>query len=230
MSKIIKAVDATDSHAFAMDLADVALEARRLVDAARGRAGQILREAKAAADKDRAEGFERGRAEGYKAGHVAGAAEGRTAADRETREAAQAQLQSVVSTLTTLVNSIESRKHTLVDGARRDLIHLATRIAEVVVGREISKSPQTVRSLVTRAVELVASKSDLELRVHPDDVAAVEGLFPDLARRWRDFKVTRVIGDASVGRGGCVLRTTDGEIDAQVATVFEEICRALLAE
>lgn len=230
MSKIIKALDSTESHAHAMDLADVALGAKQLVDAARSRAGHILREALTAADKERAEGFERGRAEGHKAGHAAGAAEGRAAAERETREAAQAQLQSVVSTLTSLVTSIESQKHTLVDGARRDLIHLAMRIAGVVVGKEISNSPQTVQSLVTRAVELVASKSDLELRVHPDDVAAVEGLCPDLARRWRDFKVTRVIADAAVGRGGCILRTPDGEIDAQVATVFEEVRRALLAE
>ncbi|MBI3099744.1 MAG: hypothetical protein HYY93_16155 [Planctomycetes bacterium] len=230
MARIIKAADSTESHAFAMDLADVAIDAKRLLDAARAQAAQILSAARAQTEKEKAQGFESGRGEGYRAGYAAGAAEGRAVAEREAREAAQAQIQSVVTTLTLLVNAIEGRKHTLVDGARRDLIDLATRIAGVVVGREISKSPQAVQSLVTRAVELAASKSDLELRVHPDDVAAVEGLCPDLARRWRDFKVTRVIGDPAVGRGGCIVRTPDGEIDAQVATVFEEICRALLAE
>lgn len=230
MARIIRAEDSADSHARAMELTDIALDAREILEAARIKAARVLAEARASGDAERAKGMAEGRAAGHAEGRAAGLAEGRAAAEREGRAAAQAETRTLVTLLTAVLADLETRKHALVNGARQDLLELALRTAGVVVDREIARGPQAVDRAILRAIELVSTKSDLEIRLNPADAEAVERVAPELARRWRECTSVRAVPDPAVARGGCIVRTRDGEVDAQVATAFEEIRRALLVE
>jgi len=60
-----------------------------------------------------------------------------------------------------------------------------------------------------------------QLRVHPDDLQRIEQtLGPTL-----DLHGWRLIADSTLHPGGCKLSAEDGDLDASVATRWQELCR-----
>ena len=97
----------------------------------------------------------------------------------------------------------------------RALAVSATHLARQMVRSEIVQRPELVAVVAEEAVEtLLLSARHITLRVHPDDVALVsQGAADVLAARG-----ARVIGDATVLRGGCLVESDIGIIDASIET------------
>jgi len=97
----------------------------------------------------------------------------------------------------------------------RALAVSATHLARQMVRSEIAQRPELVVAVAQEAVEtLLLSARHITLRVNPDDVALVsEGAAEVLAARG-----ARVVGDATVLRGGCLVESDIGVIDASVET------------
>lgn len=112
-------------------------------------------------------------------------------------------------------------------GAAQDNLHaLAVAVARQVVLREVATDPAVVRDLVRRALEAVPLAPPIEVRLHPDDLRALEGQldFPDATGRplriqWH--------GDPAVERGGCIVETphrhVDGRLEVALRTLYERL-------
>jgi len=67
---------------------------------------------------------------------------------------------------------------------------------------------------------------DVVVRLHPDDAAILERAAPDVAARAGRASFT-VKADASIERGGCVVETDLGELDARIDVQLDALARAL---
>ncbi len=107
------------------------------------------------------------------------------------------------------------------------VIALACEVARAVLGREAAAGPEVLRDVTSRAMARMRRASVVVLRVHPDDVA-VAGRE---ARGWlpegMEGAETMVTGDASVERGGAVVETELGRVDARLSRLLEEVARIL---
>jgi flagellar assembly protein FliH len=177
--------------------------ASELVAAARAQAAQIEAEA---------------RAEGYRAGH----AEGLAAAEAE-RAATSAALGGVLAAL-------QEARESYVAAAEQDVVDLAIAIAEKIVGTAFAADPELVCSLVAGALRAVEGGNGAVLEVNPDDVSLVQ--------RWLDGSTLPLAAkielraERRIARGGCVVRTAEGEIDARVREQLdraEEVLRETFA-
>jgi flagellar assembly protein FliH len=161
--------------------------ASEIVAAARAQAAQIEAEA-------RAEGFRTGRAEG-----LAAAAE---------------EVAATASALAGVLRALEGSRSSYVAAAERDVVELALAIAEKIVGAALEVEPEIVCNLVAGALRSVEGGDRLVLEVNPDDVALVQGWLDSttipLAAR------VELRAERRIARGGCVVRTADGELDARV--------------
>ena len=98
-----------------------------------------------------------------------------------------------------------------------------------------SSSPPSRSKVLLSVVEGLPPLVDADeviLEVNPADVDAVEAELASLDRSAAGPKVMAVAGERRVGRGGCVVRTRDREIDARLETQLEragEILRRSLA-
>lgn len=236
MGQVIKgSTQETKPH----DFADFEAEARAMLDHAREEARRLVAEAEerakrlgeaAARDAARAEGdarkagFEKGRQEGFARGLAEGREKGNAEATKQVTDAAS----SVVNTLVALVDDLEQRRSALLEECRREVLRLAMRVAERVVRREVTVDPSVLERTVTRAVELTAQKSDIDIHVNPADLDAVHRFLPDLARKFAGLRVGRVMADDAVSRGGCILKSNEGTVDADIATQMEELEKLLL--
>ncbi len=221
------------------DFADFEAEARVVLDKAREEARRIVAEAEARAkslgeaaardaargDKEaRKAGSERGLAEGFAQGLAEGREKGNAEATKKVTDAAA----TVVNTLVVLVNDLEARRMALLEECRREVLRLAMRVAERVVRREVTVDPSVLERTVARAVELTAQKNDIDIHVNPADLDAMHRFLPDLARKFAGLHVGHVMADEAVSRGGCILRSNEGTVDADIATQMEELEKLLL--
>lgn len=102
--------------------------------------------------------------------------------------------------------------------------HAAVQLARQVVRHELAAEPQLVGKVAAEAVNAVLlSARHITVRVHPQDLPLVaEGAEEALAARG-----ARLVADEAVERGGVVVDSDLGSIDARVATRWSQAAAAL---
>jgi flagellar assembly protein FliH len=227
---VIKALDAETKvlQPEVLRLQDVEVEAQRILEEARQRAEAILADARARAQRLGSEahkaGLEAGRAEG-----LAGGLElGRKQAFDEAKADFAARHASLAAALAAALADFEARRRTLLSELERDVVALAGAIARRVIKRAVDVDPACVADNVREALQLIASRNRLEIRLHPEDLEQArqfaEGLLPA-----QPFEAVRFVADETVGRGGVLLRTAGGQVDATLETQWSRILDEILA-
>jgi flagellar biosynthesis/type III secretory pathway protein FliH len=174
---------------------------------ARGEAAALLARARAEAETMRAEvsaAREAARREGLEAGRAEGVAEAAVTLAAARTEAAR-----------------------LTEGAAPVAITLATKMAEKIVGRAVALSPETMADIAGEALAACRpGAGTVRVRVHPDDLPAVEARREALATR-APAAALELVADETVGRSGCVIETPQGRVDARLETQLAALERAL---
>ncbi len=107
------------------------------------------------------------------------------------------------------------------------LAYSATALARQVVRGELATHPQQVAMVAREALEtLLLSARHVTVRVHPDDQPLVaQGAEEVLAARG-----ARLLADAGVTRGGCIVESDIGIIDASIESRWRRAAAALGSE
>ena len=108
---------------------------------------------------------------------------------------------------------------------------IAARMAERIVGHAVDVDPAAMAAIAARALgESRARAGIVKLRVHPDDLAALERdpARAQLRSRLGAAVELRVISDAAVGRYGCVVETPSARVDARLATQLAALEKVLV--
>ena len=100
----------------------------------------------------------------------------------------------------------------------------AIELARQIVRSELAGRPELVASVAIEALDtLLLSARHITLRVHPDDHTLVAtGAADDLAARG-----ARLIADVNITRGGCVVESDLGVIDASIEARWHRAAAAL---
>ncbi len=115
----------------------------------------------------------------------------------------------------------------LMSGAEADMIELAFQIARQVIGHSIEVDPGVLRDIVAKSLVHVRGKRQIVVFVHPDDLPKVEALRHDLAQEVEGAALY-FGGDAQVERGGCVIETESGRLDARLEVQLNVLREVLL--
>ncbi len=153
--------------------------------------------------------FTKGYAQGERAGLEAGA------------KRAEAMLRRLAQTL----EELASLRDTMVRQTERELVQLSLAIARRILQREASVDPELASALAHIALERLGTTSPATVRLHPADYASVTS--DTLAAGTRQVEI---VADPSVARGGCVVESEFGFIDASIDSQMDEIARAVLGD
>lgn len=164
-----------------------------------------LEEIQAIQDAAYREGLERGFAEGHAEGFAQGQAEVRRLA---------AQMEGILDNFSRPLDRLENE-------VIAALSELAVRIAGALVGRAYQTDPVLLQELATTALDAVGgAQREVELRLHPDDIAA---LTPVLAMTAH----TRLTADTSLTRGDLRVHAEsvriDGTLEARLRGALETV-------
>lgn len=164
-----------------------------------------LEEIQAIQDAAYREGLKRGLAEGHAEGFAQGQAEVRRLA---------AQMEGILDNFSRPLDRLENE-------VIAALSELAVRIAGALVGRAYQTDPVLLQELATTALDAVGgAQREVELRLHPDDIAA---LTPVLAMTAH----TRLTADTSLTRGDLRVHAEsvriDGTLEARLRGALETV-------
>lgn len=136
--------------------------------------------------------------------------------------------QSYASQITAQVGTLAESYSRQLDALQQDMARAlavsATHLARQIVRSELTQRPELVAAVAQEAVDtLLRSAQHITLRVHPDDhVLVTQGAAEVLEARG-----ARVLSDASITRGGCVVESDIGVIDASVEARWRRAAASL---
>lgn len=146
---------------------------------------------------------------GYREGEAAG------------RQAAEQELRPVLERLGRSIEEVARLRPAMAAEAESSLLQLSVAIARRVLHREISLDPDALAGIVRAALGKAQADGACRVRAHPEQAEALRAAFA------RNSRAVTVEADPSLERGGVVVETGRGKLDASVETQLAEIERGL---
>jgi len=168
-------------------------------------------------------GFQQGSAEGYERGER----EGSQRASEEIAAQLKRDFAGRFAAVDKLVGEITAAREGFIRSAEREAVALGLTIASRVLCREVAGSSLTPE-LVEEAMRQTMGRKLLVVRLNPADREAMARDGQRIETMFANAESVEFIDDPAVSRGGCVIESNMGIVDAQLDRQIEQLRQALL--
>ncbi len=127
-----------------------------------------------------------------------------------------------------ILNSLQQTLPRLIQENETALMNLALELAQKIVGG-LPVDQTMVENVVREALQQANDTSEMMVQLHPEDLALLRKHNSPLLNGLPETGPLRFSGSTGIGRGGCIVQTRFGLIDAQRETKVEQLRKALLA-
>ena len=151
---------------------------------------------------------EAARAEGYAEGMAAGRLEGEQACGR---------MKQLAESFSSTLDNLDFRLADMV-------LELALDVARQVVAGELAARPERILDVVNLALKQMAETSrEARLLLNPDDAALGRPHLDQVLDKNR----LRIVEDMRIVRGGCLIETAQGDLDATLPARWRQVVQVL---
>lgn len=163
------------------------------------------------------DGLREGREAGYNAGHQQGLDDGLKQGLKQGDQKGRARFEQGMIPLTAILERLGQWEQTQLPMQRALLLQLVSRVAQLVVQRELRQRPDTLLPLIEQVLEsLPEQKGPLTIWLHPDDVAALAEVGVTRCGEWP------IRDDGGLQRGDCRIDTPDSTIESLCAERLQQ--------
>jgi flagellar assembly protein FliH len=187
-------------------------EAKRIVEEAKRQAEELEAEIQSKVDKVEKEAFAKGIEEGRNQGFQEGRKE----------------LERLVDTLQRIIAAAIEKRNEIIQESETQVINLVLLIAKKVIKVISENQKNVVINNVVQALRKLKSRGDVVIRVNLADVELTSEHINDFIKMVENVKSVTVLEDSSVDRGGCIIETDFGQIDARISSQLHEIEEKIL--
>src|SRR3954447_23044910 len=159
----------------------------------------------AQAEQDAAALREQARAEGFAAG----------------RAEAMAALEPALVALQQAAAAVAAQQAEMTEALERRAVELGLSLAAKVVAGAIEAEPERVVDAVRGALRGIVERERIIVLVNPEDLELVRASMEDVRNSLGGIEHCEVQSERRVARGGCLVRTPVGDVDARVETKLE---------
>ena len=149
----------------------------------------------------------------------------RAAAQAEGYEAGRAEalaaLSPALEALQTAVVAAREERIAAADQLEVHSVELALFLAEKVIGGALAVQPDLVVEAVRGALRGIVERERVTVLVHPEDLELVREAMDEMRATLGGIEHCEVQAERRVGRGGAIVRTQDGDVDARVETKLQ---------
>ena len=118
-------------------------------------------------------------------------------------------------------------RENLTQSWERAFVHLISRVAKIIIRRELKADPQIAAQWIREMLELCAGESSFVLDLNPEDAVLLEPALDRIRSEFRQLGSLEIKLDPMLARGDCILRsengTLDQRLDVQLARIEEEL-------
>ena len=154
------------------------------------------------------EGFDKGSEDGYKEG--------------------QMEVNRLIDRLHTILEKTLDKRQEILDETEQQIVELVLLIARKVVKVISETQRNVVMQNVLQSLRRVKGRGDVTIRVNLADVQLTSEHTKDFMEAVESIKNITVAEDSSVEKGGCIIETDFGAIDARISSQLNELEQKIL--
>lgn len=212
-SKILKGGGTENSSIAAYTVEDMATKGKLTrVEEARREAEAIVKQAKARKEAIEMEAYNQGMAKGQEEG----------------RKIVTKKLEPLFDTLKHAIDELAEMRLSILDNHHKQILEMIFLITEKILHRSIQLSPDILMDTVRAASRHLMETDEIHLRLHPSDFEYIREIETILSKKLSGKKVFHIVEDSTLERGGVVIETEFGEIDAAIRSQIERVREAVL--
>lgn len=136
----------------------------------------------------------------------------------------EAEATEAVRRLEILHSDLVAERAQVLKDAEETVIDLAAALARRIVGFQVEVSPKVLIEVVRSALHHLGDRSNLEIKVHPEDLRIVRRFAAHWVEKVDQDAVLKVRASDHVARGGCMIEGREENVDARL----EEQAQVLL--
>ena len=144
---------------------------------------------------------------------------------RENEQVQQSDLRQTIEAFSRACTEVDNLHGELLEQSRGEMINLVIALSKKIIGHEISIGRDVIAGTLKNAIELAMKYDEYDIWIHPDDLAVVEEMVPELISSVQQLKHITLKTDQNILQGGCRLDsdicTVDATIEAQLETARE---------
>ena len=187
-------------------------EAEQIVKEAEKKALDMIQEAEQKREEQMSQAYN----EGYEKGSEAGFQDGNKEAQR------------LIDRLHVIIDKTMDRRQAILDETEQQIVDLVLLMTRKVV-KVISENQRTVvLSNIVQALRKVKGRGDVTIRVNLSDLELTTEHTGNFIQSVENIKNISVVEDSSVDRGGCIVETDFGAIDARISSQLTELEQRIL--
>ena len=192
--------------------ADAENEAAAIIEKAKNEAAQIIAEAQAERDKQKSdaqkEGFEQGLSEGYDKG-----------VDEVNR---------LIERMHKILEAVMQRRDEILQDTESQIVELVILMARKVIKILSENQKNVIMANTLAALKKVRTRGEVTLRVNLEDVKLTTQHVEEFIQHVENVQGINVLEDSSVEKGGCIVETDFGSIDARISSQLTELENKIL--
>lgn len=140
---------------------------------------------------------------------------------------AEKSLSHVTQSLASACDEISKLKAKMLERSQSDMLRLVLAIAERVVQANIEIDKEVVTRTVKQAIHLAVSAEEFHIKVNPEDLQIVNEHKPLFIASLSGLSNIEFVPDQTIIRGGCILESPLGRVDATLEAQMEAISSCL---
>ena len=192
--------------------ADAENEANQIIAKAREEAERITNDAQM--ERDRI--LEQARQSGYEQGHHEGYEQGSAEAAR------------LVERMHKILEAVMLRREEILKETETQIVELVVLMSRKVIKILSENQKNVIMANVVAALKKVKTRGDVTLRVNFEDVKLTTEHISEFIQHVENVKGITVMEDSSVEKGGCIVETDFGAIDARISSQLTELENKIL--
>lgn len=182
-------------------------EAQKIIADAREQASQIQAKSEIEKDEIKRNSYEEGLKEGKKDGYDSGKKEVNRLIDRSHK----------------ILEAVLNRREQILNETEEQIIQLVLLMTRKVVKVMSENQKSVVMANVLSALKKVKARGDVTIRVNLEDVKLTTEHIKDFTEQVESVSGITVVEDSSVEKGGCIVETDFGAIDARISSQLSEL-------
>ena len=192
--------------------ADAENEAASIIEKAKAEAAQIVAEAQSQHDKlvadARSEGFEQGSSEGYEKG--------------------KAEVERLIERMHKVLEAVMQRREEILQDTESQIVELVILMARKVIKILSENQKNVIMANTVAALRKVKTRGNVTLRVNIEDVKLTTAHADEFIQHVENVQGITVQEDSAVEKGGCIVETDFGAIDARISSQLTELENKIL--
>lgn len=187
--------------------ADAQKQAEEIIAKAKADAAKIIQDAHSEEQKikisAKEDGFKQGHDEGYSAG--------------------ESEIGRLVDRLRKMVEAVMLRREEILKETEQQIIDLVILMTRKVVKIISETQKTTIMSNILAALKKVKTRGTVALHVNLEDLRLATANVDEFIKRVENIQGITVVEDSTVEKGGCIVETDFGAIDARISSQLNEL-------